>query len=80
MLGLDESSRDALLVKSTIDLAHSLGLKVTAEGVETPTALALLRGMGCDLAQGYLIARPLPLSGLIERMAAPTVEAKTQAA
>lgn len=74
ILGLDQSSRDALLVKSTIDLAHSLGLKVTAEGVETPTALALLRGMGCDLAQGYLIGRPVPLAVLTEQLAAPTVE------
>lgn len=68
ILGLDESARDTLLVKSTIDLAHGLGMKVTAEGVETPTALALLRGMGCDMAQGYLIGRPVSLSGLIERM------------
>ena len=80
VLSLDESSRDALLVKSTIDLAHSLGLKVTAEGVETPTALALLRGMGCDTAQGYLIARPLPLAGLIERLEQPAVEARSVAA
>ena len=80
VLSLDESSRDALLVKSTIDLAHSLGLKVTAEGVETPTALALLRGMGCDNAQGYLIAKPLPLAGLIERLAAPVLVVETRAA
>lgn len=74
VLGLDQSSRDALLVKSTIDLAHSLGLKVTAEGVETPTALALLRGMGCDLAQGYLIGRPVPLAALTEKLAGPAAE------
>jgi EAL domain-containing protein (putative c-di-GMP-specific phosphodiesterase class I) len=75
VLSLSESSRDALLVKSTIDLAHSLGLKVTAEGVETPAALALLSGMGCDLAQGYLIGRPMPLEDLgrfLEK--APAVE------
>jgi len=71
ILSLDESARDALLVKSTIDLAHSLGLKVTAEGVETPTALALLRGMGCDIAQGYLIGRPMPLAALLERVRTP---------
>ncbi|MGZ9098858.1 MAG: EAL domain-containing protein [Brevundimonas sp.] len=75
ILGLDQSSRDALLVKSTIDLAHSLGLKVTAEGVESPTALALLRGMGCDLAQGYLIGRPVPLAEVMERLAGPAVDA-----
>ena len=74
ILTLDESSRDALLVKSTIDLAHSLGLKVTAEGVETETALALLRGMGCDTAQGYYIAKGLPLAGLIERLGQPGEE------
>ncbi len=80
VMSLDESAKDALLVKSTIDLAHSLGMTVTAEGVETPTALALLRGMGCDTAQGYLIARPLALVGLIERLGEPAVEAETKAA
>lgn len=80
ILSLDETSRDALLVKSTIDLAHSLGLKVVAEGVETPTALALLRGMGCDIAQGYLIGKPMALKDLTERLAAPVDEAKVEAA
>jgi diguanylate cyclase len=74
ILGLDQSSRDALLVKSTIDLAHSLGLKVTAEGVETPTALALLRGMGCDMAQGYLISRPVPLAMLTGQLTSTAEE------
>ena len=68
ILSLDETSRDALLVKSTIDLAHSLGLKVVAEGVETATALALLRGMGCDIAQGYFIGKPVALVDLIEKL------------
>ena len=54
------TSRDPLLVRSTIDLAHALGMEVTAEGIDTPEALALLRVMGCDLLQGFLIARPLP--------------------
>ncbi len=61
---LADDGRDALLVKSTIDLAHSLGLKVTAEGVETREVRAILAAMGCDLAQGYLMARPLPLAEL----------------
>ena len=65
ILNVSDSQRDALLVRSTIDLAHSLGLKVTAEGVETDTAYALLAGMGCDIAQGYLIARPMPLNELL---------------
>jgi EAL domain-containing protein (putative c-di-GMP-specific phosphodiesterase class I) len=63
------SNNDALLVKSTIDLAHSLGLKVTAEGVEDAAALAALNGMGCDLAQGYFIARPIPLNELLTFLA-----------
>lgn len=80
ILGLDDSARDALLVKSTIDLAHGLGMKVTAEGVETPTALALLRGMGCDMAQGYLIGRPVSLDGLLGRLGGPRRNGDTAAA
>ncbi len=72
VFAINESQRDALLVRSTIDLAHSLGLKVTAEGVETETALGLLSTMGCDLAQGYLIARPMPMDKLLEFMSAQT--------
>jgi EAL domain-containing protein (putative c-di-GMP-specific phosphodiesterase class I) len=60
-----QSQKDALVVRSTIDLAHSLGLQVTTEGVETEIALSLLAAMRCDTAQGYLIARPMPLPDLI---------------
>jgi len=60
-----ESQRDALIVRSTINLAHSLGLKVTAEGVETEACFSLLGAMGCDQAQGYLISKPLPLRELL---------------
>lgn len=63
--GVTESKRDALIVRSTIDLAHGLGLKVTAEGVETNDCYALLSAMGCDLAQGFLIARPMPIEDLL---------------
>ena len=56
---LTSSNRDPLIVRSTIDLAHALDMEVTAEGVETPAALALLGVMGCDLVQGYLISRPI---------------------
>ncbi len=68
VLSLAQSHRDALLVKSTIDLAHSLGLKVTAEGVESAEALAVLQTMGCDLAQGYFIGRPMPVGDFIHFM------------
>jgi EAL domain-containing protein (putative c-di-GMP-specific phosphodiesterase class I)/GGDEF domain-containing protein len=64
VLSLESDAKDALLVKSTIDLAHSLGLKVTAEGVESREALAMLQMMGCDLAQGYHIAKPMGLMAL----------------
>ncbi|HET7370876.1 MAG TPA: EAL domain-containing protein, partial [Gammaproteobacteria bacterium] len=45
-----------------IELAHSMGLKVVAEGVEDPKGWNLLRRLGCDFAQGYLISRPLPVA------------------
>lgn len=70
VLRLGEHPRDALLVKSTIDLAHSLGLRVTAEGVETEAALAALAAMGCDMAQGYLIARPMPEAAFLHFLGA----------
>jgi EAL domain-containing protein (putative c-di-GMP-specific phosphodiesterase class I) len=54
-----------IIVKSTIDLAHALGLTVTAEGVETVDQLNLLRELGCDVAQGYLFAAPLEPGELI---------------
>ncbi len=50
---------DASIVGSTIELGHNLGLKVVAEGVEESETLMMLRGLGCDFAQGYLISRPL---------------------
>lgn len=53
------SERDAIIVTSTINLAHNLGLKVVAEGVETPEILLKLREMGCDEAQGYYIEMPM---------------------
>ena len=53
------SADSALIVKSMIDLAHGLGLTCTAEGVETAEQLAMLRALGCDVAQGYFMAQPL---------------------
>ncbi|KQT32933.1 hypothetical protein ASG29_10390 [Sphingomonas sp. Leaf412] len=62
---LTSSNRDPLIVRSTIDLAHALDMEVVAEGVETHAALALLTVMGCDMVQGFLISRPVPLPALI---------------
>ena len=50
---------DAMIVRSTIDLAHNLGLSTVAEGVESEQILERLKNMECDVAQGYLISRPL---------------------
>ncbi len=56
---LEQDGQDAIIVRSTIDLAHSMGLEVVAEGVESEGALALLREMGCDQGQGYLFCKPV---------------------
>ena len=50
---------DAVIVRSTIDLAHNIGLTVVAEGVEDEITLERLRAMGCDMAQGYHVSKPL---------------------
>ena len=55
-----ENKEDATIVRSIIDLAHNLGRKVVAEGVENVETLMLLRRLGCDLVQGYYLGRPMP--------------------
>jgi EAL domain-containing protein (putative c-di-GMP-specific phosphodiesterase class I) len=55
---------DGVLVRSTVDLAHELGLKVVAEGVEDAECLAFLRGIGCDMVQGYFVSRPIGAADL----------------
>ena len=57
---IDTDPTSAVLVANVMASARALGLRTTAEGVERETQLAVLRGLGCDTAQGYLIARPLP--------------------
>jgi diguanylate cyclase len=57
---LQRSKKDAAVVRSIIALAHSLGLEVVAEGVETGEELNWLKRMNCDLMQGFLIDQPLP--------------------
>jgi diguanylate cyclase len=55
---------DGVLVRSTINLAHELGLKVVAEGVEDAECLDFLREIGCDIVQGYFVSRPIPAPDL----------------
>lgn len=59
VLNLDEDAEDAVIVRSTVELAHNMGLAVTAEGVESETSLELLRAYGCDVVQGFYLSRPL---------------------
>jgi diguanylate cyclase (GGDEF)-like protein/PAS domain S-box-containing protein len=63
--GLSTAGDDAVIVRSTIDLAHNLGLTVVAEGVEDEAAKEMLIGYGCDRAQGYFFARPCPADEFI---------------
>jgi diguanylate cyclase (GGDEF)-like protein len=58
------SPGDRAIVNATVELAHGLGLPVVGEGVETPTQLRTLRDSGCDAAQGFLLARPMPATDL----------------
>jgi diguanylate cyclase (GGDEF)-like protein len=60
VINMMEDSADAVIVQSTIELAHNLGLTAIAEGVESDQAWRRLRALGCDVAQGWLIGRPLP--------------------
>ncbi|HEX4493608.1 MAG TPA: EAL domain-containing protein [Acidimicrobiia bacterium] len=66
VLEMVDNADDATIVRTTIALGHSLRLEVVAEGVETSEALVMLREMGCDLAQGYWLSRPLPAVEALE--------------
>jgi EAL domain-containing protein (putative c-di-GMP-specific phosphodiesterase class I) len=64
VMRMTEDAGAAAIVRTTVDLAHSLGLTMVAEGVENEAALAELARLGCDLAQGYHISKPLPAERL----------------
>jgi len=66
--GIADNRSDRLMVQSTIGLAHSLGRKVVAEGVEHRDILDLLVEMNCDIAQGFAIGRPMGLDSLTKRL------------
>ncbi|MGZ4641394.1 MAG: putative bifunctional diguanylate cyclase/phosphodiesterase [Blastococcus sp.] len=71
VLGMTTTAQDAVLVRTAIDLGHNLGLTVVAEGVESAAHVTALRALGCDIAQGYHFARPMPadqLSVLLDRV------------
>ncbi|BCG00386.1 hypothetical protein PPGU19_049540 [Paraburkholderia sp. PGU19] len=60
VMSMTEHKDDETIVRSTIDLAHNMGLKVVAEGVESEEVLTRLCELRCDLVQGYHLTRPLP--------------------
>jgi diguanylate cyclase (GGDEF)-like protein len=62
--GMEDDENDSVIVKSTIDLGRNLGLRVVAEGVETKEAWRQLLVLGCDVAQGYYLSRPIPAAEL----------------
>jgi len=62
------------IVRSIVDLGHNLGLRVVGEGVETNAVLLRLRSAGCDVAQGYLLARPMPVDRLVTWLRAIPIE------
>jgi diguanylate cyclase (GGDEF)-like protein/PAS domain S-box-containing protein len=67
--GLMSVKEDAVIVRSTIELAHSLSLRIVAEGVEDEATMNLLVSYGCDVAQGYCFSRPIPGEELLEWLA-----------
>jgi EAL domain-containing protein (putative c-di-GMP-specific phosphodiesterase class I) len=57
---MSNDTRNTIVVRSTIELAHSLGLRTVAEGIEDASTLERLRSLGCELAQGFHLSKPLP--------------------
>ncbi len=66
VLKLDSQQGDQKIVRTVIDLAHSFGLNVVAEGIENQATLKLLHGWGCELAQGFYMSKPLPLDNFVQ--------------
>jgi EAL domain-containing protein (putative c-di-GMP-specific phosphodiesterase class I) len=67
--GMCEDPSDATIVRSTVDLGRNLGLAIVAEGVESQEVWDSLRALGCSLAQGYLIGRPMEADALTPLLA-----------
>jgi EAL domain-containing protein (putative c-di-GMP-specific phosphodiesterase class I) len=65
---IEEATDDGVIVRSTIDLGHNMGLKVVAEGVESLEGYGMLKRFGCDMAQGYFFSHPLPSPQLLAWM------------
>ncbi|HDZ39313.1 MAG TPA: EAL domain-containing protein, partial [Marinobacter sp.] len=70
VLKLNAEPQDQLIVKSTIDMAHGLGLKVVAEGIENLETWKLLQSWGCNIGQGFYLSRPVAVADLAQTAAA----------
>ena len=68
VLNMANDRKDESIVKAAVDLAHNLGLKIVAEGVEDEKTLDILSELGCDYAQGYYMAKPMPCNEVMEWM------------
>jgi EAL domain-containing protein (putative c-di-GMP-specific phosphodiesterase class I) len=66
VIGMLDDANDGTIVRSTIDLAHNLGLKVVAEGVENEKTFEMLKILGCDVIQGYHLGKPMPAAQFSE--------------
>lgn len=80
VMNMTRDSDDAVIVRSTIELAHNMGLIVVAEGVEDDDTLRMLKNFRCDIAQGFLISRPIPADELTAWMAQRKSAANTSPA
>jgi diguanylate cyclase (GGDEF)-like protein len=78
--GMPHDHQDRAIVRSVIELAHGLGCRVTAEGVETPRVRRWLAEAGCDDAQGYLFAKPVSWQHVLDRYTAEDIERRRRAA
>jgi EAL domain-containing protein (putative c-di-GMP-specific phosphodiesterase class I) len=75
-----DDAEDSAIATAVIALAHGLGLRVVAEGVETPAQVGFLRERGCDEMQGYLLSRPLEPAAFVQWFARREAEEHAQAA
>ncbi len=69
--GVAQNPQDAAIASAVINMAHSLGKTVVAEGVETPQQLRFLREQGCECAQGFVLSRPMPADELVRMLSEP---------
>jgi EAL domain-containing protein (putative c-di-GMP-specific phosphodiesterase class I) len=76
--GAETDAKDAAITANIINLAHALGLRAVAEGIETDGQLTSMRDLGCDLAQGYHFARPMPPEQLSELLPVSSADSPNQ--